>query len=129
MGGLGVTPILVNHVVPTVGFLLREGAQTLLYSGDTYRTDDLWRTAKDLTGLKAAFIETSFPNEMDELARVAKHLTPALLAEEFAKLAKPELPVYAYHLKPRFREQIRRELGQLGIHHLTALAEGQTLEL
>lgn len=129
LGGLGVTPILVNHVVPTVGFLLREGTQTLLYSGDTYRTDDLWRAAKDLTGLKAAFIEASFPNEMDGLARVAKHLTPALLAEEFAKLARPELPVYAYHLKPRFREQIRQELGQLGIHHLTALAEGQTLEL
>ena len=66
---------------------------------------------------------------MDELARITKHLTPALLAEEFAKLARPELPVYAYHLKPRFREQIRQELGQLSIHHLTALEEGQTLLL
>ena len=127
--GLGVTPIRVNHVVPTVGFLLREGERSVLYSGDTYHTDDLWRAAKDATGLKAAFIESSFPNDMDELARVAKHLTPALLAEEFAKMARPELPVYAYHLKPRFREQIRQELGQLGIRHLTALEEGQTLVL
>lgn len=127
--GLGVTPILVNHVVPTVGFLLREGKRSILYSGDTYHTDDLWRAAKDVIGLTAAFIESSFPNEMDELARVAKHLTPALLAEEFAKMARPELPVYAYHLKPRFREQIRHELGQLGISHLTALEEGQTLVL
>ena len=74
-------------------------------------------------------IESSFPNEMDELARVAKHLTPALLAQEFTKMARPELPVYAYHLKPRFRDQIRQELGQLGIPHLTALEEGQTLVL
>jgi len=44
-------------------------------------------------------------------------------------MARPELPVYAYHLKPRFREQIRQELGQLGIRHLTALEEGQTLVL
>ncbi len=127
--GLGVTPIRVNHVVPTVGFLLREGTQTVLFSGDTYQTDRLWHVAKDATGLRAAFIESSFPNEMDELARLTKHLTPALLAEEFAKLAQPELPVYAYHLKPRFREQIRQELGQLGIRHLTALEEGQTLVL
>lgn len=127
--GLGVTPIRVNHVVPTVGFLLREGAQTVLYSGDTYQTDRLWHAAKDATGLRAAFIESSFPNELGELARLTKHLTPALLAEEFAKLARPELPVYAYHLKPRFREQIRQELGQLGIRHLTALEEGQTLVL
>lgn len=127
--GMGVTPIRVNHVVPTVGFLLREGAHTVLYSGDTYQTDALWQVAQDVTGLRAAFIESSFPNEMDELARVAKHLTPALLAQEFAKMAQPELPVYAYHLKPRFREQIRQELGQLGILHLTALEEGQTLVL
>ncbi|HQY58996.1 MAG: 3',5'-cyclic-nucleotide phosphodiesterase [Nitrospira sp.] len=127
--GLGVTPIRVNHVVPTVGFLLREGAHTVLYSGDTYRTDTLWQRAKGVTGLRAAFIESSFPNAMDELARVAKHLTPVLLAQEFAKMARPELPVYAYHLKPRFREQIRQELGQLGLPHLTALEEGQTLVL
>lgn len=55
-----------------------------------------------MTLLKAAFIEASFPNEMDELARIAKHHTPALLAEEFAKLAKPELPVFVFHLKPPF---------------------------
>ena len=127
--GLGVMPILVNHVVPTVGFLLREGDRTVLYSGDTYHTDALWQAAKGVDGLKAAFIESSFPNAMNELARVAKHLTPALLAEEFAKMARPELPVYAYHLKPRFRDQIRQELGQLGIRHLTALEEGQTLVL
>jgi ribonuclease BN (tRNA processing enzyme) len=101
----------------------------VLYSGDTYQTDALWQVAKEVTGLRAAFIESSFPNEMDELARVAKHLTPALLAQEFTKMARPELPVYAYHLKPRFRDQIRQELGQLGIPHLTALEEGQTLVL
>jgi hypothetical protein len=33
--------VLVNHVVPTVGFLLRERAQTLLHGWDTYRTDTL----------------------------------------------------------------------------------------
>jgi len=127
--GLRVTPIRVNHVVPTVGFLLREGDCTVLYSGDTYHTDALWQAAKTVTGLKAAFIESSFPDEMADLARVAKHLTPALLAQEFAKMARPDVPVYAYHLKPRFREQIRQELGQLDIRRLTALEEGQTLVL
>ena len=127
--GLGVTPIPVNHVVPTVGFLLREGTRAVLFSGDTYQTDALWQAAGAVDGLQAAFIESSFPDEMAELARVAKHLTPALLAEEFAKIARPDLPVYAYHLKPRFRVQIREELGRLGIRHLTALEEGQTLVL
>jgi ribonuclease BN (tRNA processing enzyme) len=127
--GLGVTPVPVNHVVPAVGFLIREGARTILFSGDTYCTDALWQAAGGAEGLQAALIESSFPDEMAELARVAKHLTPALLAGEFAKLARPDLPVYAYHLKPRFRQQIRQELGRLGIRHVTALEEGQTLVL
>lgn len=127
--GLWITPIAVNHVVPTTGFLLREGARTVLFSGDTHQTDALWQAGGKVEGLQAAFIESSFPDEMAELARVAKHLTPALLAGEFEKIAKPELPVYAYHLKPRFRTQIRRELGRLGIRHLTALEDGQTLVL
>ena len=44
-------------------------------------------------------------------------------------MARPELPVFAYHLKPRFRDRIRQELGRLGIPQLTALEEGQTLYL
>ena len=112
-----------------MGFLIREQRRTVLFSGDTYQTDALWQAAGDVDALQAAFIECSFSDEMAELARVAKHLTPALLAEEFAKLAKPEVPVYAHHLKPRFRAQIRQELGGLGIRHLTALEEGQTLVL
>lgn len=129
LADLGVTPIRVNHVVPTVGFLLRDGHRTLLYSGDTYVTDELWRVAKVEASLAAAFIETSFPNELDDLARAAKHLTPQLLAGELAKLDRPQVPVYAYHLKPRFRERIGQELKDLGIEGLSVLEEGQTLLL
>ncbi|MCK6498622.1 MAG: hypothetical protein L6Q38_03985, partial [Nitrospira sp.] len=72
---------------------------------------------------------TSFPNELDDLARAAKHLTPQLLAGELAKLDRPQVPVYAYHLKPRFRERIGQELKDLGIEGLSVLEEGQTLLL
>jgi glyoxylase-like metal-dependent hydrolase (beta-lactamase superfamily II) len=127
--GFGVTAVAVNHVGPAVGFLIREGDRTVLISGDTHQTDDIWRFAKERPGLRAAFIETSFPNEMDELATIARHLTPALLGKEYAKLGRSDVPVYAYHLKPRFRDQIRAELAQIKIARLTVLEEGQTLHL
>ena len=66
---------------------------------------------------------------MAELARVSKHLTPSLFAREFRKIGRPDLPVYVYHLKPRFREQIRRELAQLKIPNLTVLEEGQEITI
>ncbi len=125
--GLGVTPIAVNHLGPAVGFLIRDGDTAVLMSGDTYETDDLWRAARERHDLKAAFIEASFPNEMGDLARVSRHLTPELLAREFAKLGKPDVPVYTYHLKPRFRDRIAEELRQLGIPNIAVMEEGQTL--
>jgi ribonuclease BN (tRNA processing enzyme) len=125
VGGLGVQAVPVNHLVPTVGFLIREGNSSILYSGDTYQTEEIWRVAAKEPRLKAAFIETSFPNELDWLARASKHLTPALLGEEFHKIGKPTLPVFVYHMKPRFRERIQRELADLKIPNLRVLEEGE----
>ena len=50
---------------------------------------------------------------MIELARTSKHLTPALLAQEFRKLDRDDISVYAYHLKPAYKDQILRELREL----------------
>ncbi len=129
VASLHVRAIRVNHLVPTVGFLIREGASTVLYSGDTYETEEIWKVAAKEPTLKAAFIETSFPNKMVELAKISKHLTPALFAQEFKKLGRPDLPVYIYHVKPRFRQEIIRELEQLKVRNLTVLDEGQEIHV
>ncbi len=126
--GLGITAVPVNHLGPAVGFLIRDGETTVLMSGDTYQTDEIWRAAKQAVGLRAAFIESSFPNELSDLAQVSRHLTPALLAEEFSKVGRSDLPVFAYHLKPRFRDRIRMELARTGIPKVTVVEEGQTLQ-
>ena len=129
VSGLRVRAIKVNHQVPTVGFLIREGDSTVLYSGDTHTTDEIWEAAAREPTLKAAFIETSFPNRLIDLARVSKHLTPALFAREFKKLKRPDIPVYIYHVKPRFRQEIIEELAQLNIRNLTVLEEGQEVQV
>ncbi|MEW6544412.1 MAG: 3',5'-cyclic-nucleotide phosphodiesterase [Nitrospirota bacterium] len=129
VAGLHVTPVKVNHLVPTVGFLLREGNASFLYSGDTYETGEIWKVAAREPTLKAAFIEVSFPEEMAELARVSKHLTPSLFGRAFRRIGRPDLPVYAYHLKPRFREEIKRQLADLKIRNLTVLEEGQEVHI
>jgi ribonuclease BN (tRNA processing enzyme) len=129
VSGLHVRAIPVNHQVPTVGFLIRHGASSVLYSGDTHETDEIWEVAAKEPTLKAAFIETSFPNRLLELAKASKHLTPTLFAREFRKLGRPDLPVYIYHVKPRFRQEIVRELSKLKIRHLTVLEEGQEVQV
>ena len=127
--GVDITPILVNHTVPTTGFIVQDRSAAFVYSGDTYSTDELWHEAKHIPHLTTAFIECSFPNSMIELARMSKHLTPSLLAQELRKLDREDISVYAYHLKPAYKDQILRELHDLHIPGLTALEEDQPLTI
>jgi len=129
IGHLEVIPIVVNHTVPTVGYVVKDRRAALLYSGDTYKTEEIWSLSRTIPELKAAFIESSFPNELVDLAKQTKHLTPSLLAEEWRKLRNDQVPVYAYHLKPPCNDQILRELRELHIPSLKVLEEGQTLTL
>jgi len=127
--GIDSTPILVNHTVPTTGFIVQDRSPAFVYSGDTYSTDELWREAKHVPHLKAAFIECSFPNSMLELARMSKHLTPDLFAQEFIKLDRDDISVYAYHMKPAYKDEILRDLRELHIPGLTVLEEDHTLTI
>lgn len=129
LSGLHVRPIRVNHLVPTVGFMIREGNCSILYSGDTYQTDEIWKVAAQEPTLRAAFIETSFPDEMASLAYASKHLTPSLFAQEFRKIGRPDLPVFIYHVKPRVLAKVQHQLDQLNIKNLTVLEEGQEIIL
>jgi len=129
VGHLEIIPIVVNHTVPTVGYVVKGGRAALLYSGDTYQTEEIWRLGRTIPELKAAFIECSFPNELADLAKQTKHLTPSFLAEEWRKLRNDQVPVYAYHLKPPYSAQIQCELRELHIPGVKVLEEGQTLML
>jgi ribonuclease BN (tRNA processing enzyme) len=107
---------------------VRQKNASFLYSGDTGETDQLWKAAAADPTLKAAFIETTFPNALEDLAIRSRHLTPRLLRQEFDKIGKPDLPVYAYHMKPRYLSTIKRELADLRIQNLSVLEDKSVIE-
>lgn len=113
IAGFKVTPIPVNHVVPTFGFLIENESAAVLFTADTYVTQEIWTAARVAENLKAVFVDVSFPNEMEELAEASKHLTPALLATELRKLDRA-VDVYAVHIKPTNREEVIRQITALG---------------
>jgi len=110
VGALTFTPIPVDHPVPTFGYVVDDGKDALLFSGDTGPTRRLWEVARATPRLRAVFLELSFPDERGDLAREAGHLTPATFMGELAKLARPELPVLAFHLKAKWRAAIVAQL-------------------
>lgn len=112
--GLRLTPIPVNHVVPTLGFIVEEGDHAVIIPSDTGPTEQIWQRANEHPKVLAVFLEAAFPNELKWLADVSKHLTPSLFAAELAKLHRP-IPYYAVHIKARFHQQIVAELRSLGL--------------
>ena len=121
IAGLRVTPIPVNHVIPTCGMMVEDDHATIIFSGDTYTTDELWQKAAEQKNLKAIFVDVSFPNELENLAAASKHFTPQSLAEDLKKLHR-EVEVYAVHIKPSNRQQVIAQLRALN-NPLIAVAE------
>jgi cAMP phosphodiesterase len=125
--GLRVTPVEVDHTVPTLGFLVRCGGSSALFPSDTAPTEAIWRLANAAEDLKAVFLEAAFPDEMGALANVSKHLTPALFAAEMRKLTKP-VPFIAVHIKPRFYDQVTSQLSALGLPNVQIGRPGASYE-
>jgi cAMP phosphodiesterase len=112
ISGLGVTPIPVNHVIPTCGMMVQDESSTVIFSADTYQTDELWEVASQQENLKAIFVDVSYPNELEKLAIASKHFTPQSLAADLKKL-KREVDIYAVHIKPSNRQQVIEQLRAL----------------
>jgi len=129
INGLYVQAIPVDHIVPATGFMIRENGSSLLYSGDTCLTEELWKAAAKDNSLKAVMIETTFPDALKKLAYESKHLTPSLLHSEFLKIGKPHLALYIHHMKPRYREKIKQELNRLKFQKLSLLADGMVFNV
>ncbi len=115
--GLRITPVAVDHVVPTTGFIVEDGQGAVVISSDTGPTQEIWDRANRTRNVKAVFLEVTFPNAMAGLARASKHLTPADFGAEARKL-RHAAPVIAVHVKARFRAQVVNELHALGLPSL-----------
>jgi cAMP phosphodiesterase len=125
---LKVTAVPVNHIVPTVGLVVSDGKATLAFSSDTAETQEFWKLVNGAPRLDALLIEASFPNSMQDLAEVSKHLTPATLRKELSKLNHNGLDILAVHLKAAYRDTVISELAGLKIPGLNVMEPGRVYE-
>ncbi|MCG8462387.1 MAG: 3',5'-cyclic-nucleotide phosphodiesterase [Holophagales bacterium] len=124
LDGVRFTPIPVDHVVPTHGFLIEQGGKAVLWSSDTGPTTRLWEVANNTPSLQAVCVEVSFDNSLQHIADVSYHLTPGTLEAELRKL-EPKVPILLHHLKPPCVEAIREEVKQLKNPDIDFLEQGK----
>jgi len=118
VAGLRITPIRVNHPVPTMAHLVDDGDAAVVISTDSAPTSELWRAAARVPHLKGVFLGASFPEEEESLARVAGHLTPSQVDAEISKLDRA-VPVFAVHIKPGHRQAVVDQLRALARPNLS----------
>lgn len=124
-GKYTVTAVKVSHAVPTTGFIIGDGRSSLLYTGDTRSTDRIWQLARKVRGIRGVIIETSFPNQLQELACLSGHLTPQTLRSEIDKSGL-KVPFYVYHLKSLYLDRVQKEIAALKNPQIRLAVEGAT---
>jgi len=112
LDGIEFLPIEVNHLVESIGFIIRKNDCSIAYSGDTFICDNFVNHVNDEPTVKAVCWETSFPNRLENIAVASKHLTPALLEKELLKL-KRKNEVHTFHLKPNLENEIIEDLKKV----------------
>lgn len=121
LNGHTLTAFKVLHTVPAVGYALQGEQGTFAFSGDTYATDDLWNALNALPRVDKLMIDVAFTDAEDELARISRHFTPALLGVELRKLRhKPQL-LLTHHkpgCEPMIEKECRAALAGYEYHHL-----------
>lgn len=122
--GLQVTPVQLRHPVPTLGFLVDDGAACVAFITDTLPTERVWELLSQRRNLRAVFLECSFPASSGWLAEKSGHLCSRTFAEELRHIPA-EIPVFAWHLKPVFFEEIATELQRLQRPGLTIAEPGR----
>jgi ribonuclease BN (tRNA processing enzyme) len=128
IGGRHITALPAEHTVPAVGYRLDSGAASLVFTGDTGPCPALWKTINTIDNLRYLIVETAFSNREAPRAAVSKHLCPATLAVELARLTRPA-EIYITHLKPGQAEVTMREVEHgLGARRPRMLRIGQEFD-
>ena len=121
IGPYEVTMIPVNHPAGGHGFIVEKDGKSLVFTQDTGPTEQIWEAVRKLDNLKAIFTEVSFPNNMDEVAKLSFHHTPHSIEEEIKKMPE-EVPIFLGHLKPNFQAQLSQEIDALGNERVSLLS-------
>ena len=128
-GGFQVKALQLDHTVESLGFLIEHGKKAVLFLGDTGPTENVWKAAAAVEGLKAVFLETSLPGGMQETADKTGHLTPVTLAAELKKMNRIKPDIYIHHMKPQYASAIRREILSLRDKKIHIVKDGQVIRL
>jgi ribonuclease BN (tRNA processing enzyme) len=129
IGDLTIEAVKVNHIVPTVGYVISEDGRVFAFSGDTTTNDTWWEALNRYPNVDILVVEVAFSNKERALCDISRHYCPDTLAQDLTKLNHyPH--IYLSHAKPGEIDLIFDEVSELVVgHHLHHLRGGEGFTL
>ncbi len=129
VAGVTFKPVLVSHTVYTTGFVVKEGRRGFMFTSDTGETERFWEIAKSEEGIEFIIVDVSFPETRRDIARLSGHMTLSMVLKSLDNYGLSHLPVYIYHIKPFFIEEIKEDLQRSKKENIFILEQGKTIEI
>ena len=126
-----IKAIKANHISGACGFVIKKNHQGFVISGDTHINPHIWEEINNDEEIRSLIIECSYPDKLQELAKLTKHLTPELIANELEKLTRKNLSVFYYHLKPSYNKELLKDIKKhkLLTYNGKILKEGDVIHI
>ena len=126
-----IKDIKANHISGACGFVIKKNHQGFVISGDTHINPHIWEEINNDEEIRSLIIECSYPDKLQELAKLTKHLTPELIANELEKLTRKNLSVFYYHLKPSYNKELLKDIKKhkLLTYNGKILKEGDVIHI
>jgi len=103
-------PFATDHTVPSCGYLYKKRGRTIMIASDTYSLENIIAILEKEREIKALIVECSFPDDMQDLAKESKHLTPKLLFGQLKALTRRDIKIYINHMKPICIDEISAQI-------------------
>jgi ribonuclease BN (tRNA processing enzyme) len=128
LGSRTISSLPAHHTVPACGYRISEAGRSLVFTGDTTRSEALMHALNEMNDLDHLIIETSFENNLRDIAVASMHHWPDSLAQELGHL-KANPRIWITHLKPGNQEAIMDELRRrIAGRDIAPLVQGQVIE-
>ena len=105
-----IKAIHAEHIDGSCGYIVTKKNQSFIISGDTYINPILWEEINNNKTIKSLIIECSFPDKLENLATLTKHLTPSLIAKQLQNLKRKNISIFFYHLKPTYKKELLNDI-------------------
>ncbi|MGB1396664.1 MAG: MBL fold metallo-hydrolase [Planctomycetota bacterium] len=130
VGDYRITPVRVDHIVDTLAFIVEKDGAAFALVTDTGPSDRIWEVCEKIPGLSLVILELSFPDRMQWLAEISKHLTTSDFVQERSKLPQADdCRFLAVHLKPNQFAEIKSQLESHQLPGVDVMVPGHNYEV